>query len=65
MDEALNLLAQQLGEEEERIKDDLCMGRAEEHAQYMHACGIIRGFHIAQSLIATLARQAEMGDDDE
>jgi len=63
MDETLKLLAQQIGEEEQRITEDLAMGRAEEHAQYMHACGIVRGFHIVQSLIASTARNME--EDDE
>jgi|TARA_B110000483_G_C17850135_1_gene410038 hypothetical protein len=63
MDETLKLLAQQIGEEEQRITEDLAMGRAEEHAQYMHACGIVRGFQITQSLIASMVRNME--EDDE
>ena len=34
MDQTLKLLAEKLGEERQRISDDLVMGRAEEHAQY-------------------------------
>jgi hypothetical protein len=63
MDEVLKHLAKKVGEEEERIKDDLSMGRAEEHAQYMHACGIIRGFQIVQGLIAELASNMEVIDE--
>lgn len=63
MNEILKILATQLGEEEQRIKDDMAQGRAEEYAQYMHACGIIRGFQIAQSQIATLARNMEENDE--
>ena len=63
MEETLMALAKKIGEEEERITEDLAMGRAEEHAQYMHACGIVRGFHIVQSLIASMARNME--EDDE
>jgi hypothetical protein len=63
MDEVLKHLAKRVGEEEERIKDDLSMGRAEEHAQYMHACGIIRGFQIVQGLIAELASNMEVIDE--
>ena len=63
MDETLKVLAQQIGEEEQRITEDLAMGRAEEHAQYMHACGIVRGFQITQSLIASMVRNME--EDDE
>jgi|DEB0MinimDraft_4_1074332.scaffolds.fasta_scaffold03033_3 hypothetical protein len=65
MDESLKVLAQQLGEEEERMKEDLCIGRAKDFAHYQHACGVIQGFHVAQGLIATLARnQMEDGDDE-
>jgi hypothetical protein len=63
MDETLMALAKKLGEEEERMKDDMAQGRAEEYAQYMHACGVIRGFQIAQGLIAAMLRHME--DDDE
>ena len=63
MDETLKVLAQQVSEEEKRITEDLAMGRAEEHAQYMHACGIVRGFQITQGLIASMMRNME--EDDE
>tara|TARA_R100000234_G_scaffold110793_1_gene83401 strand:- start:23 stop:214 length:192 start_codon:yes stop_codon:yes gene_type:complete len=63
MDETLKILANQLGEEEQRMKDDMAQGRAEEYAQYMHACGVIRGFQISQGLIATMLKNME--EDDE
>ena len=63
MDETLMALAKKLGEEEQRIKDDMAQGRAEEYAQYMHACGIIRGFQLTQGLIAAQLRHIE--EDDE
>jgi hypothetical protein len=64
MDETLKILAKQLAEEEQRIKDDMAQGRAEEYAQYMHACGIIRGFQIAQGLIGTLIQNLQEDDDE-
>jgi|TARA_R100000149_G_scaffold52607_1_gene22529 hypothetical protein len=64
MDETLKILAKQLAEEEQRIKDDMAQGRAEEYAQYMHACGIIRGFQIAQGLIGTLIQNIQEDDDE-
>ena len=63
MDETLKVLANQIGEEEQRMKDDMEQGRAEEYAQYMHACGVIRGFQITQGLIASMMRNME--EDDE
>ena len=64
MDETLKILAKQLAEEEQRIKDDMAQGRAEEYAQYMHACGIVRGFQIAQGLIGTLIQNIQEADDE-
>jgi len=63
MDETLKVLANQIGEEEQPMKDDMAQGRAEEYAQYMHACGVIRGFQITQGLIASMMRNME--EDDE
>ena len=63
MDETLMALANKLSEEEQRIKDDMAQGRAEEHAQYMHACVIIRGFQLTQGFIAAMVRHME--EDDE
>ncbi len=60
----IKFLANKIAEEREVFVEDLAMGRAEEHAQYMHACGIIRGFDIIQGLLADLAKNVE-GEDDE
>ena len=63
MEETLMALAKKIGEEEERITEDLAMGRAEEYAQYMHACGIVRGFQLTQGIISSMLRHME--EDDE
>ena len=60
----IKFLASKISEEREVFVEDLAMGRAEEHAQYMHACGIIRGFDIVQGLLADLAKNVERGDDE-
>ncbi len=60
----IKFLANKIAEEREVFVEDLAMGRAEEHAQYMHACGIIRGFDIVQGLLADLAKNVERGDDE-
>jgi hypothetical protein len=60
----IKFLANKIAEEREVFVEDLAMGRAEEHAQYMHACGIIRGFDIIQGLLADLAKNVERGDDE-
>jgi len=60
----IKFLANKIAEEREVFVEDLAMGRAEEHAQYMHACGIIRGFDIVQGLLADLAKNVERDDDE-
>ena len=60
----IKVIANKISEEREVFVEDLAMGRAEEHAQYMHACGIIRGFDIVQGLLADLAKNVERGDDE-
>jgi len=60
----IKFLASKISEEREVFVEDLAMGRAEEHAQYMHACGIIRGFDIVQGLLADLAKNVERDDDE-
>lgn len=64
MDDELLVAAKKIGEERERFVEDMAMGKAEEYAQYMHACGIIRGFDIVQGIIASLARKNMEDDDD-
>jgi len=60
----IKVVANKIAEERAIFVEDLAMGRAEEHAQYMHACGIIRGFDIVQGLLADLAKNVERGDDE-
>jgi len=60
----IKVIANKIAEEREVFVEDLAMGRAEEHAQYMHACGIIRGFDIIQGILADLAKNVERGDDE-
>ncbi len=60
----LRIVANKISEERAIFVEDLAMGRAEEHAQYMHACGIIRGFDIVQGMIADLAKNIERDDDE-
>ena len=60
----IRVITNKIAEEREVFVEDLAMGRAEEHAQYMHACGIIRGFDIVQGLLADLAKNVERDDDE-
>lgn len=62
--EEIKVIANKIAEEREVFVEDLAMGRAEEHSQYMHACGIIRGFDIIQGLIADLAKNIERDYDE-
>jgi len=38
-------------------------GRADNHAEYRHVCGIIRGLNYAQTIINDLVQKMEKSDD--
>jgi hypothetical protein len=59
----IKVIAEKISAERAVFVEDLAMGRAEEHAQYMHGCGIIRGFDIAQGLLSDIAKLQENDDD--
>ena len=59
----IKVIAEKISAERAVFVEDLAMGRAEEHAQYMHACGIVRGFDIVQGILSDLARLQEVNDD--
>jgi len=60
----IRVITNKIAEEREVFVENLAMGRAEEHAQYMHACGIIRGFDIVQGLLADLQKNIERDNDE-
>jgi hypothetical protein len=41
----------------------LAAGRADNHPEYKHVCGIIRGLNYAESIINDLVQRMEKNDD--
>lgn len=45
------------------MSDDLARGTAKDHGEYKYACGIVRGFMLANAILMDTATQ--MDEDDE
>lgn len=45
------------------MSEDLARGTAKDHGDYKYACGIIRGYMMAISIIADTAQKLENDDD--
>lgn len=59
----LAYLAKEVVKEKAAQADFLAAGRAENHAEYRHVCGIIRGLSTAEQLINDLVQRLETNDD--
>lgn len=63
MDHTLALLMNRLEEERIRIHENLGEGGPKDFAEYRFTVGVVRGLHIAQSLISDLAKNMEQDDE--
>jgi hypothetical protein len=59
----LKYISEKIQEEIGVISDDLARGTAKEHGDYKYACGIIRGFMLANGIVADTAQRMEDSDD--
>jgi len=59
----LKYISEKIQEEIAVISDDLARGTAKEHGDYKYACGIIRGFMLANGIVADTAQRMEDSDD--
>jgi hypothetical protein len=59
----LKYVSEKLQEEIKVISDDLARGTAKDHGEYKYACGIIRGYMLANGIIADTAQRMEDNDD--
>jgi hypothetical protein len=59
----LAYLAKEIARERASQADFLATGRAENHAEYRHVCGVIRGLNTAEQLINDLVQRLENNDD--
>jgi hypothetical protein len=61
--EILMYLSKKVQDEIDVISGDLARGTAKDHGEYKYACGIIRGFMLANGFIAETAQRMEQDDD--
>ncbi len=59
----LALIAKEIAKEKASQVDFLVSGRAEDHAEYRHICGVIRGLNTTESFINDLVQRMEKDDD--
>ena len=57
--DVLKHLSNKVQEEIKVISEDLSLGKAKDYGDYKHACGMIRGLMIANSVIAETAERYE------
>jgi hypothetical protein len=62
-DDILTYLSKKIREEQQRIQDDLVMGKASDHGAYQHACGVYRGLLITNNMLLELKERMEKADD--
>jgi hypothetical protein len=63
MENTLEILMSQLEEERNRLHENLGEGGPKDFAEYKFTVGVVRGLHIAQSLISDLAKHMEQDDE--
>lgn len=62
-DDLLKYLSKKIQEEVEVIKNDLALGKAKDHGDYKHACGMVRGLLVANNILMETSER--MRKDDE
>lgn len=62
-DELLKYLSKQIQEEIVVIKDDLAMGKAKDHSDYKHACGLVRGLLMANNILMETSERMKKDDE--
>jgi hypothetical protein len=62
-DELLKYLSKQIQEEIAVIKDDLAMGKAKDHGDYKHACGLVRGLLMANNILMETSERMKKDDE--
>ena len=59
----LALIAKEINKERLAQAEFLVSGRVENHAEYRHVCGVIRGLNTIDSFINDLVQRLENDDD--
>ena len=61
--ELLKYLSRRIQEESEVIKQDLALGKAKDHGDYKHACGIVSGLLIANNILMETSERMKESDE--
>jgi hypothetical protein len=56
-------LSKKIQEEVDVIRQDLALGKAKDHGDYKHACGMVRGLLVANNILMETSER--MRKDDE
>jgi hypothetical protein len=59
----LEYLTKKMQEEIKFITEDLATGKAKDHSEYRHSCGIVRGLTIAQNIIFETKERMDKADE--
>lgn len=62
-DDLLMYLSKRLQEEVEVIKQDLALGKAKDHGDYKHACGMVRGLLMANNILMETSERMRKNDE--
>ena len=64
-EETLMLLSEKIEERRKEMLESLGDGTADNYGAYQHACGVVRGYLLVQSMIAEGLRSLKQEDEDE
>jgi len=62
-EDLLVYLSKKIQEEVEVIKYDLALGKAKDHGDYKHACGVVRGLLVANNILMETSERMKKDDE--
>ena len=64
-EETLRLLSEKIEERRKEMLESLGDGIADNYGAYQHACGVVRGYLLVQSMISEGLKSMQEEDEDE
>jgi|LakMenEpi03Aug12_release.lakeMendotaPanAssembly.Ray.scaffolds.fasta_scaffold4070513_1 hypothetical protein len=59
----LDVVLVEIGDETERLKDELTMGVPKDFAEYRYLCGVLNGYYRLETYIKDLSTKLEQFDE--
>lgn len=56
-------LSKKIQEEVDVIRQDLALGKAKDHGDYKHACGMVRGLLVANNILMETSERMKKDDE--